>query len=57
MTDITSSPTQRPIVAIATGDPAGIGPELCLRALAEPNLLTECLSAVFGDASVLERVS
>ncbi len=57
MTDITSSPTQRPIVAITMGDPAGIGPELCLRALAETDLLTECLPVVFGDASVLSRVA
>lgn len=49
--------TQRPIVAITMGDPAGIGPELCLRALAETDLLIECLPVVFGDSSVLSRVA
>ncbi len=56
MTDLSPQP-QRPIVAITMGDPAGIGPELCLRALAETDLLTECLPVVFGDSSVLSRVA
>lgn len=37
------------------GDPAGVGPEICLRALAEPTLRDDCLPIVFGDADVLER--
>jgi 4-phospho-D-threonate 3-dehydrogenase / 4-phospho-D-erythronate 3-dehydrogenase len=38
------------------GDPAGIGPELCLRALREPAVLAHCVPVLFGDAGVLERV-
>jgi 4-hydroxythreonine-4-phosphate dehydrogenase len=34
------------------GDPAGVGPELCLRALAESEFGNVC---VFGDAEVLRR--
>ena len=37
------------------GDPAGVGPEICLRALAEPSLLGDCIPIVFGDAAVLRR--
>jgi 4-hydroxythreonine-4-phosphate dehydrogenase len=39
------------------GDPAGIGPELCLRALAEPAVLAGCVPVVFGDEMILRRVS
>ncbi len=49
--------TGRHLVAITMGDPAGIGPELCLRALSEPIVLEECVPVVFGDASVLSRVA
>src|SRR5881296_1976582 len=49
--------SERPRVAITMGDPAGIGPELCLRLLAEPAVLAECIPVVFGDASVLETVA
>lgn len=46
----------RPI-AITMGDPAGIGPEICLRALREPAVLAECVPVLFGDASVLRRLA
>ena len=39
------------------GDPAGIGPELCLRILEEDSTLSECTPIVFGDAGVLDRVA
>ena len=39
------------------GDPAGIGPEICLRALDNPAVLAECVPVVFGDAAVLRRFS
>jgi len=39
------------------GDPAGIGPELCLRALAEPSVLSSCVPVLFGNAKVLSRVA
>ncbi|MCW5981015.1 MAG: 4-hydroxythreonine-4-phosphate dehydrogenase PdxA [Bryobacteraceae bacterium] len=46
-----------PLVGVTMGDPAGIGPELCLRVLREPAVLTECTPIVFGDAGVLGRVA
>jgi 4-phospho-D-threonate 3-dehydrogenase / 4-phospho-D-erythronate 3-dehydrogenase len=44
----------RPIIALTMGDPAGVGPELVLRALANKELHTLCRLAVFGDSAVLE---
>jgi 4-hydroxythreonine-4-phosphate dehydrogenase len=39
------------------GDPAGVGPELCLRLLAEERVREFCMPVVFGDAGVLDRVA
>lgn len=39
------------------GDPAGVGPEICLRLLNEEALLQACVPIIFGDASVLERAA
>lgn len=50
-------PVSRPVIAVTMGDPAGVGPELCLRLLREPSLLALCRPVVFGDADVLRRVA
>ncbi|MCE9615449.1 MAG: 4-hydroxythreonine-4-phosphate dehydrogenase PdxA [Lentisphaerae bacterium] len=39
------------------GDPAGIGPELCLRALAAPEVRARCVPVLIGDVGVLRRVA
>jgi 4-hydroxythreonine-4-phosphate dehydrogenase len=39
------------------GDPAGIGPELCLKLMSTPAVLDRCIPLVFGNAGVLRRVS
>jgi len=48
-----------PRLAVTMGDPAGVGPELCLRLLAaaEAGEFTDCLPVVFGSIAVLERVA
>ncbi|HVR34314.1 MAG TPA: 4-hydroxythreonine-4-phosphate dehydrogenase PdxA, partial [Methylomirabilota bacterium] len=46
---------ERPLIAVTMGDPAGIGPELCLRLLADEGMRDECVPVVFGDATVLAR--
>lgn len=43
------------VVAITMGDPAGVGPEICLRALHSSEVAAHCVPAVFGDAEVLRR--
>jgi len=39
------------------GDPAGVGPEVCLHLLADEAIARECVPIVFGDAGVLRRVA
>ena len=37
------------------GDPAGIGPEICLDLLANSEMATQCTPIVLGDRAILER--
>lgn len=46
-----------PRIAVTMGDPAGIGPEICLRLLSHADTARLCTPVVFGDASVLRRVA
>jgi 4-hydroxythreonine-4-phosphate dehydrogenase len=46
-----------PRIAITMGDPAGVGPELCLRLLKDPRVLAACEPLVIGDPGVLSRVA
>ncbi len=39
------------------GDPAGVGPELCLRLLADQQIAREAVSVVFGNAEILRRAA
>jgi len=39
------------------GDPAGVGPELCVRVLASPEMQTLCRPVIFGQLEVLRRAS
>jgi len=42
-------------LAVTLGDPAGIGPEVVLKALAGPSVLEECDVTVFGDRTSLTQ--
>ena len=46
-----------PRIAVTMGDPAGVGPELCLRLLANPEMRRICIPIVYGDFSILSRVA
>ena len=46
-----------PRIAVTMGDPAGIGPEVCLHLLADAGIARRCAPVVFGDAEILRRVS
>ena len=48
---------QRPRIAVTSGDPAGVGPELCLKLIANPAVLETCVPIFFGDATVFSRVA
>lgn len=45
----------QPRLAIALGDPAGIGPEVILRALADPTIQQNCDLTVMGSRQVLQE--
>lgn len=45
----------KPAVAIATGDPGGIGPEISLKAALDPAVRAICRPVVVGDREVLQR--
>ena len=47
--------TALPIVAITLGDPSGTGPELILKALAQPEVRALGRMLVVGDAATLDR--
>lgn len=44
-----------PIIGISMGDPAGIGPEIAAKALADPRMYRICKPLVVGDASAMEQ--
>jgi 4-hydroxythreonine-4-phosphate dehydrogenase len=46
-----------PIVAITTGDPAGIGPEIVLSAIVRPEVLAHCRPLVVGPRAILDVVA
>ena len=47
----------QPKIALTMGDPAGVGPELCVFALNDAELQKVCTPIVFGDANVLSQVA
>ncbi len=56
-TEIPQSPAARPLLAITIGDPAGIGPEVVLKALAHADVYLHCRPLVIGDRRILERAA
>ncbi|MGW8193550.1 MAG: 4-hydroxythreonine-4-phosphate dehydrogenase PdxA [Desulforhopalus sp.] len=45
----------RPVLAVTMGDPAGIGPEIIVKALADNRLRDICVPVVIGDVMVMEH--
>src|SRR5437660_5198044 len=48
---------RRPRIAVTMGDPAGIGPEVVLKAVAEPEVLAACAPVIVGDAQLLAHTA
>ena len=44
----------KPRIAITMGDPAGIGPEICLDLLADQEIQELCTPIIFGDLAVIK---
>jgi 4-phospho-D-threonate 3-dehydrogenase / 4-phospho-D-erythronate 3-dehydrogenase len=68
MTDASPQPTgqargggggggRRPRIAVTMGDPAGIGPEVVLKAVAEHEVLSCCSPVIVGDAQLLAHTA
>ncbi len=49
--------TEKPVIAITVGDPAGVGPETIVKALASEEVKHACYPLIFGDLPVLERAA
>lgn len=47
----------RPLIGITLGDPAGIGPEITVKALADHPVSKKCCPLVIGDADVLKNAA
>ena len=47
---------KRPILGISTGDPAGIGPEITIKALSHPEFYDFCKPLVVCDAEIIKQV-
>lgn len=45
----------KPILGITIGDPAGVGPEITLKAMACPEVCQTCCPVAIGDRKVLEK--
>src|SRR5215211_76575 len=54
---IRMSEISRPLLAITMGDPAGIGPEIVLKALAHVDVFDRCRPLVVGDRRILKRAA
>jgi 4-phospho-D-threonate 3-dehydrogenase / 4-phospho-D-erythronate 3-dehydrogenase len=46
----------RPLIGITLGDPAGVGPEIILKALSSEEIYFLCRPLVIGDAAVLKAI-
>jgi 4-phospho-D-threonate 3-dehydrogenase / 4-phospho-D-erythronate 3-dehydrogenase len=46
----------KPFIAISAGDPAGIGPEVIVKALAEEKVYKICNSFVICDTAIIEQI-
>ncbi|ABB14953.1 4-hydroxythreonine-4-phosphate dehydrogenase PdxA [Carboxydothermus hydrogenoformans] len=45
----------RPVIGITMGDAAGVGPEIIMKALRDPEIYAICKPLVIGDAKILQR--
>lgn len=46
---------RKPLIGITMGDPAGIGPEIIVKALEDPSVWSVCVPLVLGDPGVMAR--
>ena len=49
--------TYKPVLAVTMGDPAGIGPEIAVKAFSMPDLVNKCRPVLVGHAPIMEKVA
>lgn len=49
--------SSKPVLAVTMGDPAGVGPEIIVKALAEEGIHEICVPVVIGDAGVMAHAA
>ncbi|WP_035240611.1 4-hydroxythreonine-4-phosphate dehydrogenase PdxA [Desulfobacter vibrioformis] len=47
--------SDRPVLGITMGDPAGIGPEIIIKSLTDPEITNLCTPVVLGDLEILKK--
>lgn len=47
----------KPTIAITMGDPCGVGPEICLKAIADRRVMRLAKPIVIGDAALFNRIA
>ncbi len=47
----------RPVTAVTMGDPAGIGPEICVGTVLDPGIYEVCRPFIIGSISMLKRAA
>jgi 4-hydroxythreonine-4-phosphate dehydrogenase len=45
----------RPVTALTMGDPAGIGPEICVETMLDPEIHEICRPIIIGDIEIMKR--
>ncbi len=53
--DTLAAAPERPLIGVTVGDPAGIGPEITVKALGNPEVQRSVRAVVIADRAVLER--
>ncbi|MBC7820800.1 MAG: 4-hydroxythreonine-4-phosphate dehydrogenase PdxA, partial [Planctomycetaceae bacterium] len=51
----TNMPAALPTIALTLGDVAGIGPEVAVRACADPRIVAACRPVIVGHPEVVRR--
>ena len=49
--------TERPIIMVTMGDPAGIGPEIAVKTLLNPEIYECCKPIIIGDLKLLQKTA
>ncbi|WP_321492424.1 4-hydroxythreonine-4-phosphate dehydrogenase PdxA [uncultured Desulfobacter sp.] len=47
--------SDRPVLGITMGDPAGVGPEIIIKSLADPEIQNLCTPVILGDYEILKK--